>query len=205
MVSSTALELLREIGILPIRNSSDRICNLVRWIKHVVDALSNGVSSNYLAQLRANGTQQICGNLRRICNRVNPRRILANVGMVLRHNDMGYRLVIHTLVFRDIPCTCHTPLVDQMEDGKGAYGEEAHGEGTYAVATEGTHAVEYLKKAHLMAFEKFCVMRKLEGAHVVAKFEAIHVMVEVNGPHVKVELIALEWTSFGCNYASMAI
>ena len=70
---------------------------------------------------------------------------------------------------------------------------------------EGTHAVEYLKKAHLMAFEEFCVMRKLEGAHVVAKFEAIHVMVEVNGPHVKVELIALEWTSFGRNDASMAI
>ena len=79
MVSSTALELLREIGILPIRNSSDRICNLVRWIKHVVDALSNGVSSNYLAHLRADGTQQTCGNLRRIYNRVNPHGILVNV------------------------------------------------------------------------------------------------------------------------------
>lgn len=55
---------------------------------------------------------------------------------------------------------------------------------------EGTHAVEYLKKAHLMAFEEFCVMRKLEGAHAVVKFEAIHVMVELNGPHVKEELEA---------------
>ena len=79
MVSSTALELLREIGILSTCNSSDRICNLARSTKHAVDALSNRVSSNYLAHLRAVGTQQTCGNLRRICNCVNPHGILVNM------------------------------------------------------------------------------------------------------------------------------
>jgi len=186
VVSSTALELLREIGILPTRNGSNRICNLVHSIKHAVDALSNGVSSNYLAHLRADDTQQTCGNLRRICNCVNPHGILVNVGIVLRYNDVGYRLVIHTLVLRDIPCTYHTPLVDQMEDGEGA-----HGEGAHAVATvEGTHAVEYLNKAHLMVFEDFRAVSKLEGAHAVVKLEAIRVMVGLDGPHVKVELEA---------------
>ena len=73
-------------------------------------------------------------------------------------------LVIHTLVLRGIPCTCHTPLVDQMED------EGAHEEGAHAVATvEGTHVVEYLKMAHLMVFEEFRVVRTLEGAHAVVK------------------------------------
>jgi hypothetical protein len=79
VVSGTALGLLREIGVLPTRNSSDRICNLARSTRHAVDALSNGVSSNYLAHLRADGTQQTCGNLRKIYNRVNPHGILVNV------------------------------------------------------------------------------------------------------------------------------
>ena len=52
LVSSTALELLREIGILPTRRSSDIICNLVRSVKHAIDALSNGISSNYLTHLQ---------------------------------------------------------------------------------------------------------------------------------------------------------
>ena len=78
MVSSTALGLLRETGVLPTRNSSDRICNLARLTRHAVDALSNGVSSDYLAHLRADGTQQTCSNLRRIYNRVNPNGILVN-------------------------------------------------------------------------------------------------------------------------------
>ena len=79
MVSNMVLELLTEIGILPTRKSSDRIFNLIRSINYTVDALSNGVSSNYLAHLRADGTQQTCGNLGRIYNRVNPHGILVNV------------------------------------------------------------------------------------------------------------------------------
>lgn len=52
-----------------------------------------------------------------------------------------------------------------MENGEGV-----HGEGAHAVAiVEGTHAVEYLKKVHLMVFEKFRVVRTLEGAHAVVK------------------------------------
>ena len=79
-----------------------------------------------------------------------------DVGIVLRHNDVGCRLVIHTLALRDISCTCHTPPVDQMEDGEGADGEGAHWEGAHAAATvEGTHAVKYLKKAHLTVLEEF--------------------------------------------------